>query len=336
MGEYLSSPIKEKFSLDGENEILRYGCTFMQGWRKRMEDAHITDIDIGPNKDTQLFAVFDGHGGKEVAVFVGKHFTEEFLKTESYNKGDIKSALEETFIKMDELMLEEPGISELIEIAKESKIEDKKRIENTREAQLTALRDPIDPKLKPGAKVALFTGCTAITMCLYKKTLYFANAGDSRAILVKKGIAYPMSIDHKPSLKHEIERIEKAGGWISDGRILGNINLTRGLGDCEYKLDKNLSPKDQIISDFPDVKVEPFSDDIDYAVVACDGIWDCKTNQECADYFNEKLSKLSPGEKISGTIETLLDDICATDVYNEKGIGCDNMSCIVIQFKHRN
>ena len=31
--------------------------------------------------------------------------------------------------------------------------------------------------------------------------------------------------------------------------------------------------------------------------------------------------------------QQLLDDICATDVYNEKGVGCDNMSCILIQFK---
>ncbi len=80
MGEYLSTPIKEKFSSNGECPTLKYGCSFMQGWRKRMEDAHIMDMDIGPNKDTQLFGVFDGHGGKEVAVFVGRHFTEEFVR----------------------------------------------------------------------------------------------------------------------------------------------------------------------------------------------------------------------------------------------------------------
>ena len=35
----------------------------MQGWRKSMEDAHITNTkDLGNGRS--LFAVFDGHGGK--------------------------------------------------------------------------------------------------------------------------------------------------------------------------------------------------------------------------------------------------------------------------------
>ena len=46
-----------------------------------MEDAHLTELDIGTKKDTQLFGVFDGHGGREVALFVGRHFTEEFFST---------------------------------------------------------------------------------------------------------------------------------------------------------------------------------------------------------------------------------------------------------------
>ena len=41
-------------------------------------------------------------------------------------------------------------------------------------------------------------------------------------------------------LEKELKRIEKAGGWVSDGRILGNLNLSRGLGDSEYKVDPKL------------------------------------------------------------------------------------------------
>ena len=25
--------------------------------------------------------------------------------------------------------------------------------------------------------------------------------------------------------------------------------------------------------------------------------------------------------------------VCATDIYNETGVGCDNMTCLIIQFK---
>jgi serine/threonine protein phosphatase PrpC len=43
----------------------------MQGWRKSNEDAHVTALDIVPG--VHLFAVFDGHGGIEVAKYCEKH-----------------------------------------------------------------------------------------------------------------------------------------------------------------------------------------------------------------------------------------------------------------------
>jgi len=44
----------------------------MQGWRISMEDAKLSNLDLDTN--TALFGVFDGHGGKEVAIFVERHF----------------------------------------------------------------------------------------------------------------------------------------------------------------------------------------------------------------------------------------------------------------------
>jgi serine/threonine protein phosphatase PrpC len=37
-----------------------------------MEDAHIAALDFEPS--CSIFGVFDGHGGKEVSLFVKKHF----------------------------------------------------------------------------------------------------------------------------------------------------------------------------------------------------------------------------------------------------------------------
>ena len=306
----------------------------MQGWRKRIEDSHITRLDIGPNKDTQLFGVFDGHGGSEVAIYVGNHFTEEFLKNSNYLKDDIKAALEENYLKMDELMLEKPGREELILEYRKSKEESAKIKENTKNAQIENLREMIDPKEQPDAKISMFTGCTANVLAIKDKKLYFANAGDSRSVLCKKGTAYAESEDHKPTLPQELKRVEKAGGWVSDGRVLGNLNLSRGLGDSEYKLDETLLPSEQIISPYPDIRVEELDNDCDFAVLACDGIWDCKSNQEVCDFFMERLRK-RPTEKLSKFIEELFDEILAPDVFTESGVGCDNMSCILIQFKKR-
>jgi len=68
-----------------------------------MEDSHIAHIGLEPGGNS-LFGVFDGHGGQEVALYVKKHFAKELIKLASYKSKCYKEALEECFIKMDELM----------------------------------------------------------------------------------------------------------------------------------------------------------------------------------------------------------------------------------------
>ena len=83
-----------------------------------MEDAHIADISQGDNQQYDIFGVFDGHGGKEVSQFVKQHFTKELLSNNNFKSGKLKQALEETFLRMDELMREPNGRQELKEISK--------------------------------------------------------------------------------------------------------------------------------------------------------------------------------------------------------------------------
>ena len=40
-----------------------------------------------------------------------------------------------------------------------------------------------------------------------------------------------MSFDHKPDDPKEKERIDKADGFVSNGRVNGNLSLSRALGD---------------------------------------------------------------------------------------------------------
>jgi serine/threonine protein phosphatase PrpC len=123
-------------------------------------------------------------------------------------------------------------------------------------------------------------GCTANVLLVKDNTLYVANAGDSRCVLGVKGKAMPMSTDHKPNLISEKTRILKAGSTISvEGRIDGNLNLSRSIGDLKYKKNKNLKPHDHPITAFPDVKIMPINPNVDFAVIGCDGIWETKTSQ---------------------------------------------------------
>merc|ERR1712032_1188503 len=130
MGEFLSVPNREKVSEDGEATKIRYAACGMQGWRKRMEDSHISDMNL-INGNVHVFGVFDGHGGEEVAQFVKKHFTDEICKNALFKSGDMQNALIENFLHIDDLLIEPPGKSELKKFAKISK--DKEEIQNQKE-----------------------------------------------------------------------------------------------------------------------------------------------------------------------------------------------------------
>ena len=54
----------------------------MQGWRKSNEDAHITAPDFIPGHS--LFAVFDGHGGSEVAKYCDRNFVQILKEDENF------------------------------------------------------------------------------------------------------------------------------------------------------------------------------------------------------------------------------------------------------------
>lgn len=81
------------------------------------------------------------------------------------------------------------------------------------------------------------SGCTAVVAFRHGRTLYVANAGDSRCVLSRSGEVIEMSFDHKPEDELEYTRINKAGGRVTlDGRVNGGLNLSRAIGDHAYKM----------------------------------------------------------------------------------------------------
>ena len=96
--------------------------------------------------------------------------------------------------------------------------------------------------------------------------------------------------------------------------LIGNLNLSRSLGDLDYKQNKKLGPEEQMITAYPEVTIENITSDINFIVIACDGIWDCLTNQECCDFISERLKK-DPKMKLSKIIEEMFDSIIASDIY---------------------
>ena len=89
----------------------------MQGWRKSQEDAHIARTDLPDG--VCVFGVFDGHGGKEVSIYVKEKFCEELVKLEEYKNRNYGEALKVCFRRMDVMMEETEGRARLKQIQDE-------------------------------------------------------------------------------------------------------------------------------------------------------------------------------------------------------------------------
>jgi|LauGreDrversion4_2_1035121.scaffolds.fasta_scaffold246460_1 serine/threonine protein phosphatase PrpC len=177
-------------------------------------------------------------------------------------------------------------------------------------------------------------GCTANVVLVKDGTIYVANAGDARCVAAIGGKAVALSTDHKPTLSKEKQRVIKAGFSVNgEGRIDGNLNLSRSLGDLKYKKNKKLKPSEQAITAFPDVKAVPSfggpGKKVDFLVIGCDGVWEMKTSQQIVTYIYEYRKKKVPLKKIA---ETLLDSLLSPNIQRTMGKGCDNMSLIIVEF----
>ena len=53
--------------------------------------------------------------------------------------------------------------------------------------------------------------------------------------------------------------------------FLGNLAMTRSLGDSQFKKNKDLPPEEQIITALPDVVTQQVEHDDEFLVLATDG-----------------------------------------------------------------
>lgn len=312
---------------------LSWSSSSMQGWRTGMEDAHVCMTAL-PDKALQgvaLFGVFDGHGGEQVAKFCAKHLPEEVCSAlrglgvdcqpETWQVGE---ALVQAFHRIDEL-LRDPDVSP------ELKALSNPPPDLARSPRPVVGRTQGDPR---------HVGCTANVCCVTATHIVVANAGDSRAVLCRRGDAVALSEDHKPNNPVERSRIEAAGGYVESSapgvwRVNGNLNLSRALGDLEYKKDRLLGPQEQIISGTPDITVFDRSHEDEFVTVCCDGVWDVKSNLEVVDFVRKRLPvgpQAADQQGAAETLEQLLDDCISPNLRETKGLGGDNMTAVLIRF----
>ncbi|KIW70908.1 hypothetical protein PV04_03139 [Phialophora macrospora] len=296
MGQTLSEPVVEKISDSGADDCVYYGLSAMQGWRISMEDAHAAVLDLqaeGKSKSPQAAAP-----DKRLAYFgvYDGHGGEKVAQFAGENIHKIV-AKQDAFAKGDiEQALKDGFLATDRAILNDARYEDE------------------------------VSGCTASVGIISKDKIWVANAGDSRTVLGVKGRAKPLSFDHKPQNEGEKARISAAGGFVDFGRVNGNLALSRAIGDFEFKKSADLSPEQQIVTAFPDVITHEISPDDEFLVIACDGIWDCQSSQAVIEFVRRGIAAK---QELHSICENMMDN-CLASNSETGGVGCDNMTMIVI------
>lgn len=309
-------PSTAKDSEDGEALLLGlgWGASSMQGERKEMEDAHLAIPSLAHHDPkallaplasgwsrTALFGVLDGHGGAQVAKFCKTHLPEELVRRPSDQPA---GALAATFLRLDEMLTEGRSLMELDALGAARRF-----------------------SCGVGDTGAHGCGTTACVCCIRHDSIITANAGDSRAVLCRNGIAIDLSQDHKPGLAAEASRIQAAGGYVdaAEGRVNGDLAVSRAIGDLDFKGNPSFPPEQQVVSAEPDVQVVPRQPGDEFLVIACDGVWDVMSSQDAVDFIRERLAS-SPGIPLSEVAEDLLDHSLAIG-------STDNMTVVLVSFE---
>lgn len=239
---------------------ITFGYNEKKGKRPTMEDAHIlTDKALGV-RSHYFFAVFDGHGGDQVAKYASAHMLKRLshmrpMRSSKSSAEQLGKCLKKVHLDLD-----------------------------------VALRNE-KPK---GYGIADFCGCTAVSCLVTPTHFVVANLGDSRAVACRGMKALALSTDHKPYDDKEKARIERAGGKVFWGRVNGKLAVSRALGDFVHKGEEGVAPQKYMVTPVADIKIFKRTDEDRFLVLACDGVWDVLSNDDACTLV---LKMVEAGEK---------------------------------------
>jgi serine/threonine protein phosphatase PrpC len=137
---------------------------------------------------------------------------------------------------------------------------------------------------------------------LFVCIIFYVFYLDSRGVLSRASKAIPVSIDHKPNRPDEKTRIESVGGrvgitesdafsnnsnsclWLRScflpGRpqrvFPGGLSVSRTIGDISIKRTKSIIAT-------PEMWNGLLTDDDQFLILACDGVWDVLGNQHAVN-----------------------------------------------------
>lgn len=265
----------------------------IKGKRSTNEDVELDFINLkgGTTIDCSyapidLFIVCDGHGGSEVSNSVAPMLKDEFINSSNQFP-----------------------------------------LSNTK---INNIYDRIQTKLiNNDLNIANRCGTTALVVIRYIKDdkywLQVINLGDCRAIASIKGLAVPLTKDHKPNWPDEQKRIDdvnKSSGSVKKIRYdcgdwrVGDLSVSRSFGDLD-----NVPH----VTHLPDIYNYELNKDYEYIIIACDGLWDVLSNHVAVNLVKNSTSLYNSLHNVDNVARNL------TSAALSHG-STDNVSVIVIKF----
>lgn len=121
----------------------------------------------------------------------------------------------------------------------------------------------------------------------------------------------------------------KPGIAIRDGRVMGVLEVSRSIGDGQYKKHG--------VSCIPDVKKCRLTSEDRYIVLACDGLWKSFTPEECIKAINQILEdKNIEGTDMKSCEDVKFETACST-LANEAvlRLSADNVTILLISLREQ-
>ncbi|XP_075666189.1 protein phosphatase 2C 16-like [Castanea sativa] len=216
---------------------------------------------------SHFFAVYDGHGGSQVA---------------NYCRDRIHLALDEDIgMIKDNLSDGSMGGNQQVQWEKAftscfQKVDDEiaGNVSRGINGNNEDASEPVAPET---------VGSTAVVALVCSSHIIVANCGDSRAVLCRGKEAMALSVDHKPNREDEYARIEASGGKViqwNGHRVFGVLAMSRSIGD------RYLKP--WIIPE-PEVMFLPRARDDELLILASDGLWDVMSNEEACEVARRQI-----------------------------------------------
>lgn len=169
--------------------------------------------------------------------------------------------------------------------------------------------------------VGFMSGSTGLVILRKGKEMWVANAGDCRCIMNDHLTSKDITVDHKPNLKSEYDRINQLGGKVlidphGTPRVNGNLAVSRSFGDFYLK---------PYVSSEPDIYHVTTTEANKIVFMASDGVWDVLNGQDVINMYFEENKKNSNDPK--AFLRNASNQIISTA--RARGSG-DNITILVI------